>query len=58
MRNAWAMAASELFVRAFHCAILSAVDTGSDELVILDVRHAARRWPWQLTLARAVKVID
>jgi toxin ParE1/3/4 len=35
------------YVSAFHYAIFYTVDTASDELVILNVRHAARRWPWQ-----------
>ena len=35
------------YVRAFRYSIFYAVDVNSDELVILNVRHAARRWPWQ-----------
>jgi plasmid stabilization system protein ParE len=35
------------YVRAFRFSILYAVDVNSDELVILNIRHAARRWPWQ-----------
>lgn len=35
------------YVRAFRYSIFYAVDVSSEELVILNVRHAARRWPWQ-----------
>ena len=35
------------YVRTFRYSIFYTVDTKSDELVILSIRHAARRWPWQ-----------
>ena len=35
------------YVRAFHYAIFYSVDTASNELTILNIRHTARRWPWQ-----------
>jgi plasmid stabilization system protein ParE len=35
------------YVRAFRTSIFYAVDAKSNELVILNIRHAARRWPWQ-----------
>ena len=35
------------YVARFRYAIFYAVDSNADELVILSVRHAARRWPWQ-----------
>ena len=35
------------YVSGFRYSIFYTVDTKSDELVILNIRHAARRWPWQ-----------
>jgi plasmid stabilization system protein ParE len=40
------------YVRAFRYSIFYAVDIASDELVILNIRHAARRWPWQESAVR------
>jgi toxin ParE1/3/4 len=34
------------YVARFRYAIFYAVDESADELVILSIRHAARRWPW------------
>jgi plasmid stabilization system protein ParE len=34
------------YIRRFRYAIFYAVDREADELVILHIRHAARRWPW------------
>jgi plasmid stabilization system protein ParE len=35
------------FVRRFRYALFYTIDEAKDELLILSVRHAARRWPWQ-----------
>ena len=35
------------YVPRFRYAIFYAADSNSDELVILSIRHAARRWPWE-----------
>jgi plasmid stabilization system protein ParE len=35
------------YVRAFRYAVFYAVDAAADEIVILSIRRAARRWPWQ-----------
>jgi plasmid stabilization system protein ParE len=35
------------YIARFRYSIFYAVDSSSDELVILSIRHAARRWPWQ-----------
>ena len=34
------------YIRRFRYAIFYAVDREANELVILHIRHAARRWPW------------
>jgi hypothetical protein len=35
------------YVSTFHYEIFHVADTASNELVVLNVGHAARRWPWQ-----------
>jgi len=35
------------YIRRFRYAIFYRIDTAADQLIILSVRHAARRWPWQ-----------
>jgi toxin ParE1/3/4 len=35
------------YVRRFRYAIFYQIDAAADELIILSIRHAARRWPWQ-----------
>ena len=35
------------YVRRFRYAIFYHVDVDADELIILSIRHAARRWPWR-----------
>lgn len=35
------------YVREFRYSLFNLVEAGLDELVILNIRHAARRWPWE-----------
>jgi len=35
------------YIRKFRHAVFYAIDADNDELVILNIRHAARRWPWE-----------
>ncbi|CAN0506737.1 unnamed protein product, partial [Phaeothamnion confervicola] len=35
------------YVRRFRYALFYTIDEEKDELLIVSVRHAARRWPWQ-----------
>lgn len=35
------------YVARFRYSVFYAVDSRTDELVILSIRHAVRRWPWQ-----------
>ena len=37
------------YIRRFRHSIFYEVNTANDELVILNVRHAVRRWPWEDT---------
>jgi plasmid stabilization system protein ParE len=35
------------YIRRFRYALFYSINQGANELLILNVRHAARRWPWQ-----------
>jgi plasmid stabilization system protein ParE len=35
------------YITRFRHSIFYEVDSANDELVILNIRHAARRWPWE-----------
>jgi plasmid stabilization system protein ParE len=35
------------YIRRFRHAVFYAVDLVRDELIVLNIRHAARRWPWE-----------
>ena len=35
------------YVRRFRYALFYSIDRDTDELLILNIQHAARRWPWQ-----------
>jgi plasmid stabilization system protein ParE len=35
------------YIRRFRYALFYSIDRGTDELLILNVRHVARRWPWE-----------
>jgi toxin ParE1/3/4 len=35
------------YARRFRYALFYMIDERANELVILNIRHAARRWPWE-----------
>ncbi len=35
------------YIREFRYSLFYVVEPSVDELVILNIRHAARRWPWE-----------
>jgi plasmid stabilization system protein ParE len=35
------------YVRRFRYALFYSIDRGADELLLLNIRHAAQRWPWE-----------
>jgi plasmid stabilization system protein ParE len=35
------------YLRRFRYAVFYSIDRNADELLILNIRHVARRWPWQ-----------
>ena len=35
------------YIRRFRYALFYSINQDADELLILNIRHAARRWPWE-----------
>jgi plasmid stabilization system protein ParE len=35
------------YIRRFRFGIFFTVDESADELIVRNIRHAARRWPWE-----------
>ena len=35
------------YVRRFRYSIFYSIDRGREELIVRNIRHAARRWPWE-----------